>query len=123
MMSRNRSPSSSINTLNSETTTTTSESDDGNNSSLRSNSFRRPFRRNGAFKKKKYSIILDHSFHPRFFKQPTFCSHCREFIWGVLNKQGYQCEVMFVFWFLIWFFLLSFFPFFSINPGLFTCCT
>ncbi|XP_075679736.1 calcium-dependent protein kinase C-like [Dermatophagoides pteronyssinus] len=93
MMSRNRSPSSSINTLNSETTTTTSESDDGNNSSLRSNSFRRPFRRNGAFKKKKYSIILDHSFHPRFFKQPTFCSHCREFIWGVLNKQGYQCEV------------------------------
>uniref|UniRef100_A0AAY5F308 Protein kinase C n=1 Tax=Electrophorus electricus TaxID=8005 RepID=A0AAY5F308_ELEEL len=48
-------------------------------------------RRRGAMKQAKVHFIKNHEFLATFFKQPTFCSVCREFVWG-LNKQGYKCR-------------------------------
>ncbi|TRY65794.1 hypothetical protein DNTS_014261 [Danionella cerebrum] len=48
-------------------------------------------RRRGAIKQAKIHFIKNHEFTATFFKQPTFCSVCREFVWG-LNKQGYKCR-------------------------------
>ncbi|KAA0712877.1 Protein kinase C delta type [Triplophysa tibetana] len=48
-------------------------------------------RRRGAIKQAKIHCIKNHEFIATFFRQPTFCSVCREFVWG-LNKQGYKCR-------------------------------
>lgn len=48
-------------------------------------------RRRGAIKQAKIHYIKNHEFTAIFFRQPTFCSVCKEFVWG-LNKQGYRCR-------------------------------
>ncbi|XP_073405716.1 protein kinase C delta type isoform X3 [Dendrobates tinctorius] len=48
-------------------------------------------RRRGAIKQAKIHYIKSHEFIATFFGQATFCSVCREFVWG-LNKQGYKCR-------------------------------
>ncbi|KAK9301810.1 hypothetical protein QLX08_006002 [Tetragonisca angustula] len=48
-------------------------------------------KRRGAVKQNKVHVVRGHRLVAKFFRTPTFCAFCKDFLWG-FGKQGYQCQ-------------------------------
>ncbi|PIK52502.1 hypothetical protein BSL78_10600 [Apostichopus japonicus] len=48
-------------------------------------------RRRGAVRRRVHQVN-GHKFMSTSLRQPTYCAHCKDFIWGLM-KQAYQCQV------------------------------
>ncbi|XP_029656009.1 calcium-dependent protein kinase C-like [Octopus sinensis] len=49
--------------------------------------------RKGAVKLKDEILVNDHQMVRHYFKSPTYCGHCCQFIWGITKRQGFKCKV------------------------------
>ena len=58
----------------------------GRNAALRNS------RRKNAVRRRIHKK-MGHKFMATYLKQPSFCSLCNNFIWGVMGKQAYQCQL------------------------------
>ncbi|XP_034824974.1 putative protein kinase C delta type homolog isoform X4 [Maniola hyperantus] len=66
--------------------------DRGGEPEVRRSRGKRISQRRGAIKHLKIHEVNGHRFVAKFFRQPTFCAFCKEFLWG-FGKQGYRCVV------------------------------
>ncbi|XP_026729447.1 putative protein kinase C delta type homolog isoform X3 [Trichoplusia ni] len=65
---------------------------EGVEGAIRRSRGKRITQRRGAIKHHKIHEVNGHRFVAKFFRQPTFCAFCKEFLWG-FGKQGYRCSV------------------------------
>ncbi|XP_022816639.1 putative protein kinase C delta type homolog isoform X4 [Spodoptera litura] len=65
---------------------------EGGEGAIRRSRGKRITQRRGAIKHHKIHEVNGHRFVAKFFRQPTFCAFCKEFLWG-FGKQGYRCSV------------------------------
>ena len=53
--------------------------------------FRKTRRKNAI--RRRIHKKAGHKYMATYLKQPSFCSLCNQFIWGVMGKQAYQCQL------------------------------